>query len=198
MKTRLQWKSAVLFVLIISLLLRAHTLAALGAYLVKADPVAHADIVLVLDGDPTGRRILTGAQLVRDGYAPQVLVSGSSNYYGAPSSDLAISFAERNGFPESSFIHLDGKAHSTEEEATLAIARIRQAGFHRVLLVTSNYHTRRAAAIYRRQAPDLTFITIAAPEREYDTPDGWWHNREARKTFLYEREKTIAVWLGGL
>ena len=122
-------------------------------------------------------------------------MSGAIANYGVHSCDLAIPFAVRHGFPESYFVHLESDAHSTEEEARYAIAEIRRKGFHRILVVTSNYHTRRATSLYRSQAPDLTFIAVAAPDA-YFTPDGWWHNREGRKTFLYEWEKTVATWFG--
>ena len=62
-----------------------------------------------------------------------------------------------------------------------------------MLLVTNLYHTRRAAGLFRAIAPDLTFIVVAAPDR-YFTSAGWWHDREARKTFLVEWLKTVAGW----
>ena len=68
------------------------------------------------------------------------------------------------GFPESYFVHLENDARSTQEEARDAIARLRQLGVHSVLLVTSDYHTRRAGKIFRSAAPDLRFIVVAAPE----------------------------------
>jgi uncharacterized SAM-binding protein YcdF (DUF218 family) len=64
-----------------------------------------------------------------------------------------------------------------------------------VLLVTSNYHTRRAANLFRAAAPDLTFIPIAAPDQDF-SPDSWWRSRQGQKTFLMEWEKTVAVWVG--
>ena len=64
-----------------------------------------------------------------------------------------------------------------------------------MLLVTSDYHTRRAGKIFRHQAPDMTFDVVSAPD-EYFTTDGWWHDREGRKTFLIEWMKTVAEWFG--
>jgi uncharacterized SAM-binding protein YcdF (DUF218 family) len=173
----------------------AHILSALGGYLEKADPLDKADIALVLDGDGTGSRILTAAKLVRDGYAPKTLVSGASANYGLHSCDLAIPFAVKQGYPEAYFEHLESSARSTEEEARFAVAALHARKIHRVLLVTSNYHTRRATGLFRKQAPDIAFIAVAAPD-EYFSPGGWWHSREGRKTFLYEWEKTVATWMG--
>ena len=181
--------------LVLSALLHTQILSALGSYLVNAGPPAKADIALVLDGDEAGQRILTAAQLVRDGFAPQVLVSGSTGVYGQHSCDLAIPFAVKHGYPESYFIHFENEASSTVDEARLALTFIRKSGYRRILLVTSDYHTRRASLIYRTQAAELTFITIAAPDK-YFSATGWWHYREGRKTFLYEWMKTVANWFG--
>jgi hypothetical protein len=41
----------------------------------------------------------------------------------------------------------------------------------------------------------LEFHVVAAPDR-YFSSDGWWKNREGRKTFLVEWEKTVATWFG--
>ena len=60
---------------------------------------------------------------------------------------------------------------------------------------------RTAGALFGAAAPDLTFIVVAAPDR-YLTRDGWWRDREGRKTFLTEWLKTVAGWFknmtGGL
>ena len=68
-------------------------------------------------------------------------------------------------------------------------------GVHKFLIVTSNYHTRRAGAIYRSLARDVEFRVVAAPD-EYFRPPDWWKSREGRKTFLIEWMKTIAEWIG--
>ncbi len=173
----------------------AQILTALGAYLVQAGPPQKADAALVLAGDGWGNRILTGAQLDRDGFVPKVLVSGPDGAYGLHDCELAIPFAVRHGYPESYFVHMENSARSTVEEAQAVLPVIRGMGLKRILVVTSNYHTRRAGAIYRKLAPDLTILVVAAPDQKF-TADGWWLNREGQKTFVVEWEKTVANWLG--
>lgn len=170
-------------------------LAGLGSYLVKADPPEKADIALVLAGDGEGNRILKAAQLARSGYMSKVLVSGPSGMYGRYECDLAIPFAVKSGYPESYFMHFENDARSTQEEAKDAIARLRQLGVHKVLLVTSDYHTRRAGKIFRAAAPDLQFVVVAAPDK-YFTANGWWHNRQGEKTAFMEWVKTLTEPLG--
>lgn len=180
---------------VIAVVFRAQLLGAMGAYLVRAAPPQQADAALVLAGDGWGYRILTAAQLARDGFVPRVLVSGPDGAYGLHECDLAIPFAVKHGYSESYFVHLENSARSTASEAQALLPVIRRMGFRRVILVTSNYHTRRAGAIYRKLAPDLTILTVAAPDESF-TPNGWWHSREGQKTFVIEWEKTVASWMG--
>ena len=186
---------AILAVVVLALIFHNAVLTALGAYLVKAGPPEKADIALVLAGDGEGNRILKAAQLARQGYVSKVLVSGPSGIYGYHECDLAIPFAVKAGYPESYFVHLENDARSTQEEARDAIARLRQLGVHSVLLVTSDYHTRRAGKIYRSAAPDLRFIVVAAPDVSF-TPDGWWHNRQGEKIAFTEWLKTVTEPFG--
>jgi uncharacterized SAM-binding protein YcdF (DUF218 family) len=185
----------VILALAVALFVVFHTpvLAGLGNFLVKAGPPQKADVVLVLAGDNFGRRILAGAELVKQGWAPKAMISGPSGNYGYFDCDLAIPFAVKAGYPESYFIHLEHNGRSTEEEAYAAAAKLRTMGVKKVILVTSNYHTRRSGKIFHRVAPDIQFFVVAAPD-EYFKPDTWWRDREARKIFLYEWMKTVAEW----
>jgi uncharacterized SAM-binding protein YcdF (DUF218 family) len=181
--------------LLAAILFHSAILAALGSYLVTAGPPEKADIAFVLAGDFNGNRVLKAAEMIRQGYAPQVLVSGPAGLYGHYECDLAIPFAEKAGYPASYFLHLEHHAHSTVEEAGVAVPEFRRRGAKRVLLISSDYHTRRAARIFHKAAPDITFYVVAAPDF-YFTIDGWWRNREGRKTFAIEWMKTVAEWFG--
>ena len=182
-------------IIVLALLFHNAVLAGLGSYLIEAEAPQKADIALVLAGDGDGNRILTAAQLARRGYVSKVLVSGPSGMYGHYECDLAIPFAVKAGYPESYFLHFENDARSTQEEARDTIARLRQLGAHKILLVTSDYHTRRAGKIYRAAAPDLQFVVVAAPDTNF-TADGWWHNRQGEKTAFYEWVKTLTEALG--
>ena len=190
------WLGVVLLVgLLLAAVLHAQILGALGAYLVQAGPPQKADAALVLAGDGWGYRVLTAAQLARDGFVPRVLVSGPDGAYGLHECDLAIPFAVKHGYPESYFVHMENSARSTVAEARAVLPEIRRMGVQRLIVVTSNFHTRRAGAIFRELAPDLTILVVAAQDKDF-TADGWWHGRQGQKTFLMEWEKTIANGMG--
>jgi uncharacterized SAM-binding protein YcdF (DUF218 family) len=182
---------------VLALLAATHSLwmAALGRALVCDDGPAKADIAVVLAGDFYGNRILRAAEMVKQGYVPKVLVSGPHMVYGLYECDVAIPFAVKHGYPQDWFLAAPHEARSTREEAAVLLPLLRRMGVHRFLLVTSDFHTARAARIFRAAGPDFEIRSVAAPDK-YFRPDGWWHNREAAKVFAGEWERTLAGALG--
>jgi uncharacterized SAM-binding protein YcdF (DUF218 family) len=162
--------------------------------LVYSEQPAKADLAVVLAGDGNGLRILTAAQLERDGYVPAILVSGPTGYYFIAECDLAIPFAVAKGYPESYFRHIHGPYNSTAEESVAIIAELRKQNVKSILVVTSGYHTRRSAKYYKH-IPGIEARMIAAPDR-YANHGTWWHEREGRKTIFLEWSKTIATVFG--
>jgi len=175
-------------------------LPALGHFLVQDDgaPV-RADACLVLAGDSFGRRILKGADLVRQGRVPLAYVSGPDELYGFTEDELAIQFAVKRGAAREWFVGLPNQANSTEEEALMLLPLLQQKGVKRLVIVTSNFHTRRAKRIFRKTAAKLgiamEFQTVAAQDALFH-PDHWWKSRPAQKTFLLEWTKTLTEPFG--
>jgi uncharacterized SAM-binding protein YcdF (DUF218 family) len=197
-KGRWRWLIAALAAAVL-LLVATHAiwLAALARFLIDSEAPAPADVVVVLAGDTAGNRILTGADLVRRGLASKALISGPDGMYGGYECDFAIAYAVRRGYPESYFIRVPNKARSTAAEADVVVPEIRKLGAHRVEIVTSNFHTRRARKVYSQKAPDLAFRFVAADDSAHPfLPENWWLDRENRKTFLIEWMKTVAGALG--
>jgi len=190
----------VLAVIVVAAVLgRSLWLPVLGYALVHDDGPAKADIAVVLGGDYWGHRILKAAQLMREGYVPAVLVSGPLGFYGLHECDLAIPFAVRHGFPAEWFIPLPHSANSTKDEARVVLAELRRRGVRSFLLVTSNFHTARAARDYmaavRATGGGLSMRVVAAPD-EFFRPDAWWRTRDSEKVAFNEWTKTLASALG--
>ena len=182
-------------VLVILALTHSLWMGWMGEFLVDAASPARADLIVVLAGDPYGNRILKAAELVKQGYAPKVLVSGPAGFYGLYESDLAIPFAVKHGFPSTWFVAFPHEAHSTDEEARVILPELQKRNAHRVLVVTSDFHTRRALHILHARWPDIELRMVAAPD-EFFSAYGWWHTREGRKTFFLECTKTLASMVG--
>jgi uncharacterized SAM-binding protein YcdF (DUF218 family) len=109
-----------------------------------------ADELVVLGGGDG--RAMRAAVLFRQGAAPGVLVTG----YGDCESNVEL--LEKNGVP-ASVITLEPKASTTLENAKFSIPLLRKLGAHRVILVTSWFHSRRAMACFEHFAPDMRFYS---------------------------------------
>ena len=180
---------------VIAALTHSLWLGALGAYLIRADEPVQADYALVLAGDNHGNRVIEAAELVRKGFVRKAIVSGPCCCYGVPESDMAVSYAVNKGYPEDYFIKVPHHATSTSQEAQLLIPELRRLGAHSFLLVTSDYHTRRAGRYFKKFTDGLEMRVIAAPDENFRW-NSWWRNREAQKVFYMEWSKTIFSLIG--
>lgn len=185
----------VFLLLAVLLLTREYWFRKLGEFMIQAEAPHKADMAVVLAGDWRGNRILKGGDLVRAGFVPAALVDGPPQHYGVPESDLAVDFALKRGYPESYFIRFPMNAFSTDEEAQIVIAELRRRGCASFLLVTSDFHTRRAGRIFRKYLGDLRMTVVSAPDDSFRGGD-WWGTREGRKTFAFEFMKTVTEPLG--
>jgi uncharacterized SAM-binding protein YcdF (DUF218 family) len=166
-----------------------------GEFLNVGQPPVHADGAIVLAGGWTGERMLKAGELLRNGYVPAVFVSGPASLYEASECDVAIPFMVRRGFDASKFYCVATYGDSTREEAKGMAAEVRRRGLRRVLLVTSDYHTRRAAYIYRRQEPKIEIHVVAAPTPLFSL-ERWYRTREGWKYIFYEWTKLLTTWVG--
>lgn len=186
-----RWFVGALALLIVSWLSKPWWMPAFGQYLVHAEQPRKAEIAVVLAGDSWGFRVLKGAELQRDGFVPKVLVSGPPGMYGFYESELAVKFAAGRGFPAEAFEPLHIDYHSTQEEAHLIVEELKRRKVRSILLVTSNYHTRRSARVWRYIAPWLDICVVAAHDK-YFRRDQWWLDRESAKRVLNEWTKMLA------
>lgn len=178
-----------------SYLFRESILFGMGQMLVEAEEPVKADAVVVIGGGYHGERILKAAQLVKDGYAPYLVVSGAGDQYGMHEADMAIAYAVQKGYPANIFVPVYHDAVSTADEAKYDVAELRRRGVHKYLLVTSPSHTDRAKRTFRRASPETEVRVIAAYDKTWH--DGrWWIDREGRKTWFFAAVKSVADYLG--
>jgi len=136
------------------------------------EPGAKADAVVVLTGGPG--RIPAGLDLVADGIADRVLISGVN-----PGIGLTEIEANQGGPPEiyACCTDIGAWATSTITNAQEAAAWARRNNYDRLLLVTSDYHMPRALIEFRRSLPDAEIIawpvSSEAASAAGGTPNGF-------------------------
>jgi len=158
-----------------------------GQFWVVDEPAAQSDALIVLgDDNYAADRAFHAAELYREGIAPVVVASGRMLRRNAGIAEVMQHDLESFGVPAKSIVTLAHRAENTREEAGEVAKLIHIRGWKRVVVVTSNYHARRARFIYGRILPsNLSFRVSGARDSEFD-PSLWWQTRQGQKLFLSE------------
>jgi len=102
--------------------------------------------------------------------------------------------AER-GVPKDKIMRLAHDADNTREEAE-AVARLaHEQKWTSLIVVTSNYHTRRARYIFEHVFPRNVDVRVAsARDGDFD-PDRWWEKRISIKKLTHELAgMVVTMW----
>lgn len=150
-----------------------------GSFLVVNAP-AQADVIVVLAGE-TNWRPARGLQLRGQNYAPRMLldVPAAGIIYNQSMLKIAEEYIQR--LPQRQALSICPIAGlSTKAEAGDVIRCLQGSGAHRILVVTSDYHTRRARSIFQHEMHGYEISVAAAFDSEnFGVP--WWHNRQWAK-----------------
>ena len=171
--------------LAILLIVLAAIFARNAGRLLVVDAPEVSDVILVLAGDTEFRPALA-VQLLDRGYGREVLldVPASAKVFGSTESELAEKFARDLGRADSIRVcPIEGL--STRDESHDAEKCLAGEKGQRVLLVTSDFHTRRALTIFRHEVKGKTF-SVAAAHSEAQFGERWWTHREWAKTCFEE------------
>ena len=186
-----------LAVLLGAVYLARHPLLRLaGSWWEVQDRLERADAILVLGDDNfAGERASRSAELFRAGWAPLIVASGRWLRSYAGVAELIGRDLETRGVPQTAILRIPHRASNTREEAQALRELVTDRGWRRVLLVTSNYHTRRARYIFRKVfPPQVTVLMVSVRDADFD-PDSWWESRQSTKLFLLETAGYFAaVW----
>jgi DUF218 domain len=168
-----------------------------GSWLVVDRPQP-ADAIIILAGE-TEQRPARGLQLLTQGLAPRLLLDAPAGSRIYRWSQLELAQQYLSGLPAAqqlSACPIFGL--STRDEARdvarclAASGAANRSEIHRVLLVTSDFHTRRALAVFQHEIPGVQFSAAAA----YDPVqygNRWWRRRQWAKTFFDEYVR-LAWW----
>jgi len=165
------------------------TLNWFGNFLVDSDRLEHADLIMVMGGDFWGPRVIKGADLAKEGYAPLVLISGPP-YGGRPEGELAVEFLAGRGYPKELFEVFGHNEPSTFGEVVVLRSELARRRVKRVIVVTSSFHSRRCAILFRLICPGIRFQSAPADDPHYH-PEQWWNDPPDRDLLFSEWTKIL-------
>jgi uncharacterized SAM-binding protein YcdF (DUF218 family) len=174
---------------ILGIVLTVAALAYAGRFLVVDQP-APADIIVVLAGEAE-RRPERGFDLLHTGLAPRLLmdVPADVKIYQWSQLDLAQQYVQH--LPEAASVSVCPiSALSTRGEVQDMERCLQKFSIHRILLVTSDYHSRRALSTFRLLLPRYRYAIAATPDAR-DFGVNWWQHRQWAKTTVEEWAKLI-------
>ncbi len=155
-----------------------------GAFLIIDSPQP-SDVILVLAGE-TDRRPQRALQLLGQGYSRRIVLDVPTNSRLYEFTEIQLAERYVHDLPEAAAIGIcpiDGL--STRDESKDAEKCLQREGAKRVLIVTSDFHTRRALDVFRRELPNYEF-SIAAARNDEQFGARWWRHRQWAKVFIDE------------
>lgn len=180
-----------------------------GGYLLSvSDPLPpHAQVAVVLAGSFNGEeaRRTEAMHLLQEGLADRVMLSVAKvSYLGQWLPDLERRYIEQKYGSEVAqkvvVCELSPEVDSTAGEALALRGCLEQVGWHSVIVVTSNYHTRRARRIWKelvgKANPSFTVSVRGVPDGDFD-PSDWLSKRRYTKTWVLEFSKLVWTYLFG-
>jgi uncharacterized SAM-binding protein YcdF (DUF218 family) len=179
-----------------------------GRFFARADPLEHADLIMVLGGARV-ERWLEAVDLYKEGWAPKIVISpGQVSPLEAQLASRGVRFPREGdlahdamlslGIPADAVVVLPNGVDNTAAEAAMLHRTYPPGSIRRVIVVTSAYHLRRAGYAFRREfAGSGVQIVIHGSRYDSSTPSRWWTKRNDIRYMMSELPK-FAAYLAGL
>lgn len=172
-------------IVVVVLLIAGAVFAARGGSMLVVDAPERSDVILVLAGE-TDHRPARAVQLLQQGYGRSLVIDvpAGAKVFGVAEVQLAENYAEN--ISHKAVVRVCPiKGLSTRDESRDAAQCLAREEGTRILIVTSDFHTRRALSIFRHEVRGKTFSTAAAQD-EAQFGVHWWRHRQWAKTCLDE------------
>lgn len=172
----------------------------LGRFLVESDKLEKEDVIAVFSGD-SGARTERAVELLKEGYADYLILSGGKVYDDVTMAELMKNHAIKLGVDESKIL-IDDEASTTNENAEFTADIIEENNFRSVIVVTSDYHTRRSK-LAMKKALENTLIdgekveVTVTPFKEEKFTTKWWTSGNSVLMVISEYLKLMGYWVKG-
>lgn len=179
-------------------------LLCIGRWLVVEDPLEKAQAIVILSGHMP-LRAMEAAKLYREGYAPKVWLTHSTEP-GATLEAMGISYAGEDfydlhvliheGVPESDIRLLEPPIINTADELAAISKALDAEKGTTVIIVTSKVHTRRVRILWNRLAAGRGRAIIRAASDDPFEPGKWWRTTGDALDVVRESLGILNAWAG--
>jgi hypothetical protein len=162
-----------------------------ASYLV-IDNAVKSDGIVVLAGD-TDERYWHALRLLTKGYGRVLIVDAREDYaeFGETDAEWMQQFVNRTAGPYTTSTEVCPiNGDSTQEEALSVKGCLQKKGVRKLILVTSEFHTRRALSTFGKALPQYEW-SAAAVRDHASFGQEWWRHSEWAKTTLNEWAKLM-------
>ncbi len=161
-----------------------------GMWLSPQSHLARVDAIVAISGGETDSRARTAIKLYQDGYAPKIIFSGAALDRLGPSNAVQMRRLAEDADVKTSDIIIDETATNTSQNASAVTKIIRDHNYHKIILVTSPYHQRRAFISFSRNlGTDVAIINHSAFDQNWRR-SRWWLTPSAYPITMSEIQKT--------
>lgn len=179
-------------------------LLCVGRWLVVEDPLKQAQAIVVLSGRMP-LRAMEAAKLYREGYAPKVWLTHSTEpgatleaigipFVGEDSYNMRVMMHE--GVPADAIQVLEPPISNTADELVAVSAALGQEKSGTVILVTSKVHTRRVRILWHKIAASRVQAVIRAASDDPFEPGRWWRTTGDALDVVRELLGILNAWAG--
>ncbi|TAE52715.1 MAG: YdcF family protein [Bacteroidetes bacterium] len=177
-------------------LARFPILKGIGSFLIREDMPVNADAIFVLSGD-ADERCRAAAELFRRGLAARIVTTGSNTssalralQMDIPDAELGAMALQKAGI-DSAAVGILPLGSSTKEEADAILGYAQAAGLKRVIIVTSRFHTRRTASVFKSlfRKNGIEAVICGAAPYDYDE-NRWW---ESEKSLIFVNNEYVKL-----
>lgn len=176
----------------------------LGNWLIKSDQTKKADLIFILLG-PVPDRALQSYDLYKAGFAEKIVFANEFQFGSEQLKPYGITLENTASVFKRTLIQLGVKPEdveilpqvtsSTQEEAIALREHLSDnPGIKKVLLVTSSYHSRRTAMIFKKALkktnPGVEIISVPSSYTVFDA-EKWWKQRDSAKMVVLEYVKLM-------
>jgi uncharacterized SAM-binding protein YcdF (DUF218 family) len=169
-----------------------------GKFIYKKDDLKPADVIVILAGEEK-ERVEYGVYLFREDWAKKdrIIMAGGPAVWKHSWASLMKEHAEHLGIPGKKIL-LEDKSRTTEEDAKYTREILSKHGYKSMILVTSPYHSKRAALIFQKVMGEEIRIISAPVEKSWFKFGDWWKRKRDRSMVLSEFSKFLWLWIFGV